>query len=429
MKGLRSMALLILLPALALGQVGEEDATEAADQAEAPLPRNRFAAPSIDELCAQLREASARFPGQPPSHPTQNGLGERLAQCASGNGPMERSLQLARQGSRVRIRLRREHGRNWLWRTFGVSARRDEVVFELPMSAELRPYFRAVRPVDERNVVARPARLPRRAYVGLTSAEHLGGGVVLFSERGAERMRLSRDGGRHRWTVEASSPWPAGAWPSAGRPVLHVHPDEGALIAWFTESPGDVWRIEGPGLHFTRVVSPCEAGYGPLRDGCVRAALGRDYFDSRLRSRPGFEPPPRAPSSFYARSLHFLRRASGELDEVELVVSPRGRLVARTGERLVGAAGFGAALGAGDVDGDGQLEVLVSSGAVIGQGDSLHLLRVRSSGTLIRLWSSDAIDGSVMHAAFGDVDEDGYGELIALEEPPNGGQASLWIVR
>lgn len=111
-------------------------------------------------------------------------------------------------------------------------------------------------------------------------------------------------------------------------------------------------------------------------------------------------------------------------------MTPRGRLAVRTDARVVGVMGHGAALGADDVDGDGQIELLASSDRDLGAGDVLYLFRVRADGGLRALWRSEPLEGSVMVGGSGDLDLDGAPELLAIEEPrdPNG-RATLWVVR
>jgi len=46
------------------------------------------------------------------------------------------------------------------------------------------------------------------------------------------------------------------------------------------------------------------------------------------------------------------------------------------------------------------------------------------------IWTSEAIEGSILIAGTGDLDADGRPELLAVEEPPAGeaGNAYLWVV-
>ncbi len=172
---------------------------------------------------------------------------------------------------------------------------------------------------------------------------------------------------------------------------------------------------------------PCP-GTHPLDDACAAPVDGRDYYASELLTRVGALPPDRAPTSFYTRERRLVRRTDGSgADAVEVVVTPRGRLVVRTGDRTVGLTDYGSALGMADVDLDGSAEIVASTSALVGEGDHLRVLRVRPDGTLLHVWESQPLEGSVMVAGAGDVDGDGVAELLAIEE--RGDTAYLWVIR
>jgi hypothetical protein len=76
------------------------------------------------------------------------------------------------------------------------------------------------------------------------------------------------------------------------------------------------------------------------------------------------------------------------------------------------------------------VELLVSSGAPIGESDRLSVLRVRADGGVIALWSGEPTAGPVLVAGAADLDRDGRDELLAIEEPaaPGDARARMWVV-
>ncbi|MFK8002663.1 MAG: FG-GAP repeat domain-containing protein [Polyangiales bacterium] len=353
----------------------------------------------------------------PPSSPRGAALATRLQECVgpeTGGDP--RALLLRVEGASLVAELKVRRGYSWLWRFFGFSSELEPV--RVALDAELRTYV-AQRPALRRGaVVARALALPGRGYTGIASHD----GLVLLA--GARELRTMRYAVRR------------------GRPVLVRDerlvvppPPHGRRDAFSRASDGVFWQrgqvlqqVRLSPLRVEAASSPCEEGAFPLADACAHWALGRDYFDSRLATRASSVPPERAPTSFYARSRRIVRRSDGSADPVEVVVSPRGRIVARTGSRTVGVAGYGAGLAAADVDQDGSLEVFASLDSPVGEGDRLHIIRVRPDGSLIRIWMSEPVAGSILLATSADLDGDGFEEFLAVEEV-EGENARLWIVR
>lgn len=384
------------------------------------------AAPSgLQQACESLRRlgeqnwgGSARVVSEwPSSSPRGTTLATRLQECVGPETSTDpRELHLRVEGATLVAELKVRRGYSWLWRFFGFTS--DLQPVRVALDAELRTYV-AQRPAMRRGaVVARALALPGRGYTGIASHD----GLVLLA--GARELRTLR------YAVRRGRP----ALVRDERLVIPP-PPHGRRDALSRASDGFFWqrgqalqRVHLSPLRVEAANSPCEEDAFPLADACARWALGRDYFDSRLATRASSLPPDRAPTSFYARSRRIVRRVDGSADPVEVVVSPRGRIVARTGSRTVGVAGYGAALAAADVDQDGSLEVFASLDSPIGEGDRLHIIRVRPDGSLIRIWMSEPVEGSILVATSADLDADGFEEFLAVEEV-DGENARLWIVR
>jgi len=188
-------------------------------------------------------------------------------------------------------------------------------------------------------------------------------------------------------------------------------------------------HIEDDTLHVTSTNEPCGVDRYAMADGCIAPVVGRDSFTPAVVGWDG-QPRSPAPSGFYSRAFAWIRQPDGSAQRTEAVVSPRGRLVVRVGDRDAGLTDVGAALAMTDLDLDGTVELLVSDNALVGAGDHLRVLRVRPNNTIVEVWTSDALTGSVFLAAAGDIDGDGRQELLAVEEPTDPDEpATLWVIR
>lgn len=329
--------------------------------------------------------------------------------------------------------------RSWLARLLGFALAHERHTFRAPLDAPLRRYVAALPALTDATVVQRAYALPSRDYVALAVADLGDEGpnelVLLRANGELEVLRLSADrSGRLRLALVARASLPSSPMPGLGAPRAFgiLTADDGSVIGGLRDREALFRaRLVDDGLNVASLDdSLCPPGAYPLADACAMPVDARDYFASELLSRTGHVAPARAPTSFYSRARQTLHRADGTLGDVEAVVTPRGRLAVRTDDRVVGVMGHGAALGLADVDGDGQSELLASSDRLAGEGDELHLFRVRADGGLRALWRSEPLDGSVLVAGAGDLDVDGAPELLAIEEPrdPNE-RATLWVVR
>jgi hypothetical protein len=396
------------------------------------------AAPHADDVASI--DLDARWPS---NSPDVAGLEARLRGALPTPRPDGRTrLVLRAQLVDGRLALELEAGaasRGWLARLLGVRDTNETARLSVPLDAPLRRHVAALPALTDASVVQRAFLLPSRDYLALVVTDLGDSGpnelVLLRADGSIEIFRLGADSsGRTRIFPIADGRLPTTPPNGLGAPRAFgvITPDEAsALVATRDRSTIHRIRLEGRALRIEPVDDAvCPPAALPLPDACALPVDARDYFASELLARTGQPPPARAPTSFYARVRRPLHRADGTLADVEAVVTPRGRLAVRTDARVVGVMGHGAALGADDVDGDGQIELLASSDRDLGAGDVLHLFRVRADGGLRALWRSEPLEGSVMVGGSGDLDLDGSPELLAIEEPrdPNG-RATLWVVR
>ncbi len=316
-------------------------------------------------------------------------------------------------------------------------------VLERPLGADLTRWFGAPPRVDAESISAVSMALPARGYAALVATDLDGDGtnelvlarderveaVRLRSARGASAVAVARPVGSA--SLRAIPPATAPSRRSFGT-VVPV--DAGALFR-LSDHRGAfrAVRLVGRRIEIDPApASPCADPLAfPLEDACASFVTGRDWLSAELTGRDGAPPPPALPAGFYARASRTVRQPDGSDVTYEALVTPRGRLGTRVGERRTGLADVGAALAMADLDADGSPELLVSSSRAIGEGDVLRVLRLRPDGALLSVWESPPLTGSVLLAGAGDLDGDGAPELLAVEEPAPGASepARLWVVR
>lgn len=367
---------------------------------------------------------------------------ESATLVADADYAMTLRLDVARGRFRIRLAVGGAPSR-WWRRFFGFAADDEEWSTTAALDAELRPFVAPLPPLGAA-LVPRSARLPGRGYLAMRVHDADRDGrpeLLLLRDDALDIARLTEEsiaavstaagsiaqGRRLRAVAVASVPVPALPEDGVGtrRAFGTLTVVEGRVLGRLRRHTAP-FALSEAGTHIVAADDPCPGAH-PLDDACAAPVDGRDYYASELLTRVGGRPPERAPTSFYTRERRLVRRAEGSVDAVEVVVTPRGRLVARTGDRTVGLSDYGVALGMADVDLDGSAELVASSSALVGAGDQLRVLRIRPDGTLLHVWDSPPLEGSVMVAGAGDLDGDGVAELLAIEERDDA--AYLWVIR
>jgi len=306
------------------------------------------------------------------------------------------------------------------------------------LDAHLRAFVGPLPRVDESRIVARTVPLPGRGYVAMATADLDRDGRTELVLVQPDRAQVLRLGSTPRGTYRAErvaevAPEGLDAAPSRPRRAIGTAlPTESGVVIRTSHlaAPWEL-RLTAEGASARRAEGPCRDEHYPLLDACAERVTGRDWFEAELVPRAGRSALPDAPAGFYARVADHVPATDGSFRAVDVVVTPRGRIGARVDGQRGGAVGYGAALGMADLEDDGLPEVLVSSPSAPGEPDRLSLLRLREDATLITVWSSEEIEGAVMLAGHGDLDDDGRIELLAVEEPAPGerGPARLWVVQ
>lgn len=369
--------------------------------------------PRADALAEELSEA----------------VTEALAEAGAAGGDAELVLDLSADDRELRVALVPREGELSWWRQFffrPAATRR----WRVPLDAELRSFVDR-RPAASRSALeVTSAVLPSTGYLAVGTLPGQGSEppmLVLVGDDDVSVFRV-RQGRRTSVSLVGRAERPPGPRPGvAARRNFATMAIEGssATIQWRDRVPA--YQLGWAPLRLEPVVDrECPELAHRWGDACAEPVDGRDYFASALLAREGHPSPPAASSSFYARWQGWVRRSDGSVADVEVVVNPRGRLVARTGRREIGLQGHGAALGAGDMDSDGHVEILVSGSQESGDGDELGLLRLQADGGLRRLWSRE-VGGRVRVAGSGDLDGDGVPSLFAISE--SNGRSALWILR
>ncbi len=374
----------------------------------------------------------------PPRSPRADVLAEELSEAvtgaltdagAAGDGA-ELVLDLSADDRELRVALiPREAEVSW-WRQFffrPAATRRWRVALD----AELRSFVDRRPAASRSSLEVTSAALPASGYLAVGTIPGQGAEppmLILVGDADVSVVRIRR--GRHRAsaTLVGRAERPPGRRPGVGaRRSFATLAIEGSAVTIQWRDRVAAYQLAWAPLRLEPVTDrECPELAHRWLDACAEPVDGRDYFASALLAREGHPPPRAASSSFYARWQGWVRRSDGSVADVEVVVNPRGRLVARTGQREIGLQGHGAALGAGDLDADGHVEILVSGDQEAGDRDELGLLRLQADGGLRRLWSEE-VSGRVRVAGAGDLDGDGVPSLFAIAE--GGGRSTLWILR
>lgn len=384
-----------------------------------PLPAGSQAdAPLLDELRPALARAlDADEGGDPVLVTLAHRRGELLVQIVAFARPL--GLPFPRAATRLRVPL-------------DASLRRH-------VAAEPRLDDEAIRVRSASLAIGRPLALAAHDLDGdgvqelvLVDVVSAGTRVIVgrLEERGRRRLRF-------RAIARELLPNLSGASVSPRRPLvtLAAQPD-GSLVLHMRRFAESVRiQLAGEALTLSPFASPCDEETHPVADGCATPYRARDYFVPRVVPRRGSDAVEhRAPASYYHRERRSHRLESGHVADVEVVATPRGRLVLRVDEAGRSLAGYGSALALGDVDGDEDLELLASSAVspATTRSDESHeelrLLRVQPDGALRAVWTSEALTGSVLLATPLDQDGDGLDALVALEAERGEERPLLWLL-
>lgn len=313
-----------------------------------------------------------------------------------------------------------------------------------PLDMGLRRFVGFPGRVTEDTVDARFAVLPGRGYLTVAAHDLDGDGrveIVAVHPDEARVFRFRAGRARHRLTEVGRAAWPedvARTVTPRRRAVATAVPVNRGVVVRLSERVAPiVVTLRGGRVSAARTDAPCPDDRFAVPGGCAQLVDGRDFFDDvLLREGEPYE----AAMHFYAFARERFAQRDGGHAAVEALVNPAGRLVLRIHEEPAegdpadhgaGATGYGTALAMTDLDVDGAAELLLSHAAAEGAGDQLSLLRAFARGGLRVVWRSEVLAGSVWCAAAGDVDGDGLGELIAIEEPQSRerGRARLWVVQ
>jgi hypothetical protein len=320
----------------------------------------------------------------------------------------------------------------------GVLAPRAElsarVSTRIPLDAYLRTFAGALPLLTQERVRALSGNLFGRGYLAIASIDFDRDGrdeLALLTAREIEILRgFITERGFLRLRRAALIPLALrGAAQRSQRPIGTLALDANGRLVGRTSEHATGFSIERTGGEWTLSEwNECgELGF-PLDDGCAQRVVGRDFFQAELTSLGGRPVPVASVSGFYHRAHAVVIGSGGDAIDMEIVVTPRGRLGSRAGELRSGIAGYGAALGLADVDQDGAPEVLTSDVTGPGEADRLHLLRLRRDAAIVSVWSSEPMPGMVLVAGAADVDGDGADELLAIEERTTA-PCRLWVVR
>ncbi len=433
-----ALVLLLVLVAGARSQSAVVSLSVDRDQSTIEVLRGALAegtrAIAADGVGRTLRVETHWPPRSPRAQALADELREATAEALEGagaatEGGAELLLDLSADDRELRVALvPREAEVSW-WRAFFFRPARARR-WRVPLDAELRTFVDRRPSASHSALEVSSARLPGGDYLAVGTIEARAGEpplLILVGRDSVSLFRLSEGRRRAQVSLVGRAERPPGSEPGVGarRPFATLAVEGStASVQWRDRVAGH--RLRWAPLRLEAIADrECPPLAHRWPDACAEPVDGRDYFASALLPREGHPSPRTAPSSFYARWRGLVRRSDGSVADVEVVVNPRGRLIASTDGREIGLQGHGAALGAGDIDADGLVELLVSGAAEGSDADTLGLLRLQADGGLRRLWSEE-VPGRVMVAGAGDLDGDGVPTLFAIAD--EGGRSTLWIV-
>ncbi len=162
----------------------------------------------------------------------------------------------------------------------------------------------------------------------------------------------------------------------------------------------------------------------------AQLAPGRNYFAGDQFRWTGAGKRPAVADRFYAGVCASFVDGAGWPVELFGAVDTEGTLVVQrtdaAGERRE-VRKRGVAFAIADVDNDGSAEIITSTNRAPGRGDQIHVYGVRN-GAFVRINKSKKFTGGVAAIAVGDIDGDGDRDVVAAIRLIGSNRVDLWTL-